>query len=105
MIVVVGRVKTDGERRDALLRIGQKVVVASRRDPGCVSYRLYEDTEHPNEFVFIEEWESEAALQSHFATSHIAEFMRTMPATLTAPPDVKFHTIESTRNLSNVSRR
>ena len=104
MIVVVGRVKTDDQHRDELLRIGHEGVAASLQDEGCISYRLYEDTERPNEFVFIEEWESDAALQEHFATSHIAEFMRTLPTTLIAPPDVKFHTIESTRDLSNVSR-
>ena len=105
MIVVVGRVKTDDEHREELLRIGHEGVAASRQDEGCISYRLYEDTERPNEFVFIEEWESDAALQSHFATSHIAEFMRTLPAALIAAPDVRFHTIERTRDLATVSRR
>lgn len=103
MIVVVGRVQTDAEKRDALVRIGQAVAAASREEPGCISYRLYEDTELENEFVFVEEWESDEALQRHFATSHIEEFMRAIPATFVAPPDVKFHTIASTTDLADVS--
>ena len=103
MIVVVGRVKTDAGKRDALIEIGQTVAAASREEAGCISYRVYEDTELVNEFVFVEEWESNEALQRHFATSHIAEFMRAIPATIVAPPDVKFHTIESTMDLSEVS--
>lgn len=62
------------------------VAAASREETGCISYRLYEDTEVENEFVFVEEWESSEALQRHFATSHIREFMRAIPATLVAPP-------------------
>lgn len=31
---------------------------ASRLEPNCISYRLYEDIESENEFVFVEEWES-----------------------------------------------
>jgi quinol monooxygenase YgiN len=57
----------------------------------------------PNEFVFVEEWESSEALQRHFATSHIGEFMQAIPATIVAPPDVRFHTIESTMDLADVS--
>ena len=103
MIVVVGRVQSDPEKRDALIRIGQAVAKASREEPGCITYRVYEDTERPNEFVFVEEWESSEALQRHFATSHIAEFMQTITATLVAPPDVRFHTIESTMDLADVT--
>jgi quinol monooxygenase YgiN len=103
MIVVVGRVQSDPEKRDALIRIGQAVAKASREEPGCISYRVYEDTELPNEFVFVEEWESSEVLQRHFATSHIGEFMRAITAAIVAPPDVRFHTIESTMDLADVT--
>lgn len=103
MIVVVGRVQTDADRRDGLIQVGQTVAKASREEQGCISYRIYQDTELENEFVFVEEWESDEALQRHFATSHVREFMQAIPATLVAPPDVKFHTIASTMDLSEVS--
>jgi quinol monooxygenase YgiN len=103
MIVVVGRVQTDPENRDALVRIGQAVAAASREEAGCISYRIYQDTELEHEFVFVEEWESREALESHFATSHIREFMEAIPATLVSPPDVKFHTVASTMDLAEVS--
>ena len=103
MIVVVGRVRTDADKREALVRLGQTVAAASRAEAGCLSYRLYEDTEIENEFVFVEEWESSEALQEHFATSHVKEFLQAIPATIVAPPDVKFHTIASSMDLADVS--
>ncbi len=103
MIVVVGRVKSDADKRDALLSIGAAVAAASRAEPGCIGYRLYEDTESANDFVFVEEWESNDALQEHFATPHIRDFMQAIPATIVAPPDVKFHTIASSVDLADVS--
>jgi quinol monooxygenase YgiN len=102
MIVVVGRVSTDADKRQALIEIGQTVAAASRAEPGCMSYRVYEDTENGNELVFVEEWESEEALQQHFGTAHVAELMRSIPAAVVAPPDVKFHQVASTRDLSEV---
>ena len=53
--------------------------------------------------MFVEEWESDAALQRHFATDHVAEFMKAILETLTGPPDVKFHTVESSMDLADVS--
>jgi quinol monooxygenase YgiN len=103
MIVVLGRVQTDAERRADLIRIGQAVAAASRLEAGCISYRVYEDTERENEFVFVEEWESEEALRQHFATPHIASFMQAVPAAIVGPPDVKFHTVASSMDLSDVS--
>jgi|SRR5438270_7321143 len=104
MILVIGRVRTDAEKRDALVRVGQTVAAASRAEEGCISYRVYEDTEIENEFVFVEEWEGEEALQRHFATPHISEFMAAIPTTIVAPPDVKFHTIASSVDLADVRR-
>jgi quinol monooxygenase YgiN len=103
MIVVVGRVQTDASKRESLMRVGQAVAAASRAEAGCISYRLYEDTEIENEFVFVEEWDSDAALRAHFATSHVREFMSAILATIVGPPDVKFHTIASSMDLADVS--
>jgi quinol monooxygenase YgiN len=105
MIVVVGRVVTDADKRADLVRVGQTVAAASRLEPGCMSYRLYQDTENENEneFVFVEEWESDEALQQHFASSHVVEFLHAIRATIVAPPDVKFHSIASSRDLADVT--
>jgi quinol monooxygenase YgiN len=105
MIVVVGRVRTDSDKRAELVRIGQAVAAASRAEAGCIGYRLYEDSESENDFVFVEEWEDSDALERHFATPHVSEFMRAIPATIVAPPDVKFHTVASSMDLAEVSGR
>jgi quinol monooxygenase YgiN len=103
MIVVVGRVQTNADKREDLIRIGQAVAQASRAEAGCISYRVYEDTEVENDFVFVEEWENGEALQRHFATAHIAEFMGAILESVVSAPDVKFHTIESSMDLADVT--
>lgn len=103
MIVVIGRVTTESGKRDELIRVAQTVAAASRVEAGCISYRIYEDTEIENEFVFVEEWESQEALNGHFQSAHIAEFMQAIPGTVTAPPDVKFHTIASSIDLADIA--
>jgi quinol monooxygenase YgiN len=103
MIVVVGRVRSDAGKREELIRVAQAVARASREEEGCIGYRFYEDTEQPDHFVFVEEWADQGALDRHFATAHIARFMSAIPATITSPPDVKFHTVASSVDLAQVS--
>ena len=103
MIVVVGRVRTDADRRADLVRIGQAIARTSRGEDGCLGYRMYEDSEAENEFVFVEEWESQEALQRHFGMPHVAEFMRAIPAAIVGPPDVRFHTVASTVDLADLN--
>lgn len=99
MIVVIGRVQTSAEQRDSLVQTAQAMCAASRSEPGCAGYRFYEDTEQPNHFVFVEEWESEDGLQTHFGQAHTSEFMATIRGLVVGPPDASFHTVASTRRL------
>jgi quinol monooxygenase YgiN len=99
MIVVVGRVHTTPDHRDELLDVARAMCAASRGDDGCLGYRCSEDTEQPDHFVFVEEWEDDAALQAHFAQPHTATFMGSITRLLDGPTDVSFHTIASTRRL------
>jgi quinol monooxygenase YgiN len=101
--VVVGRVATDAHRRADLVRAGQAVARASRAEAGCIAYAMYEDSEDENLFVFVEEWESQEALDAHFATDHVAAFMAAIRPALSAPPDVKFHTVAGTVDLADIA--
>jgi quinol monooxygenase YgiN len=38
---------------------------ATRAEPGCLAYDLYQSPETPNEFLRIERWKSAADLESH----------------------------------------
>jgi quinol monooxygenase YgiN len=65
---------------------------------------MYEVSEARIVFVFVEEWESQDALDRHFATPHIAEFMAAVPGTLASAPEVRFHTVSQTVDLAEVRR-
>jgi quinol monooxygenase YgiN len=101
MIVVVARVATDAARRDELVRVGNELARASRAEEGCVRYALFQATEDENAFVFVEEWESQEALDTHFGTPHLVQFMQAVPNLLVATPEVKFHTVASTVDLAD----
>ncbi len=99
MIVVTGRVSIPPQRREEFLAVATEMCAASRGDDGCAGYRVYEDLEQPDRYVFIEEWRDDAALQSHFAQPHTAKFMAALVPMLGGPADALFHTTAETRRL------
>jgi quinol monooxygenase YgiN len=50
------------------------LVEPSRADPGCLSYELYQSSEEPALFVFIEQWQSRQAIENHLAQPHALAF-------------------------------
>jgi len=99
VILVTGRARVPAENRERFNEVATTMCAGSREDGGCSGYRVYEDLEQPEHYVFVEEWADEAALQSHFAHPHTATFMRELAGLLTGPADVVFHTTASARRL------
>jgi quinol monooxygenase YgiN len=59
----------DGEVK-AFLSNARKLIAETHKEPGCLHYQLYKDTAAANQFAFLEEWESPAALEAHMRTPH-----------------------------------
>ncbi|MDC5849800.1 putative quinol monooxygenase [Vibrio europaeus] len=51
-----------------------KLIDKTRVEQGCINYDLHQDNQNPAHFVFHENWESEAALDTHLASEHIAGY-------------------------------
>ncbi|MEZ8099053.1 putative quinol monooxygenase [Vibrio bivalvicida] len=52
-----------------------KLIDKTRGEQGCINYDLHQDNQNPAHFVFHENWESEAALNAHLASEHIASYV------------------------------
>jgi len=79
MIIFHGKFPIKPEIRDEALEMMRCMAVASRAEYGCVSYEFYVGLSDPNTLLLFQEWESVDALQGHFDTSHMAEFLEKLP--------------------------
>jgi len=76
-IVVVATLQGKKEHVAEIEPMLLKLVEATRKEEGCLSYLLYQDSETPETFVFYEKWQSADHLQNHMKTEH---FVTTMAA-------------------------
>jgi len=86
---VIAKIKARPGKTDELLSVLSSLVEPTRKEPGCISYRLLQENEDPTVFVFVEEWQSSSALESHFATKHFKEALVKLPNLVAAEPDIK----------------
>lgn len=47
-----------------------ELAAESKKEAGCISYRVFQDLQHPELFYVIAEWENEAAMQQHRNSQH-----------------------------------
>ena len=56
-----------------------ELIQASRKEEGCLSYQLYEAVTDENNFVMVETWGNQQAIELHNATSHLQNFAKKVP--------------------------
>src|SRR5262245_14067883 len=95
MIVIAGSVRVKADKRDEALQAAVRMMEATRAEPGCRAYRFSTDLTDPTLVHLFEEWDDEQALAAHFATPHMAEFQRVLPAVLAGGLDLKRYVVTS----------
>ncbi len=86
--IVAHIVAREGEETRVLAEL-EKLIEPTRAEPGCLKYELFVNKENPADFVFVEEYESDAAFQSHMDSKHVAAAIAQAVPLLAAPPDIR----------------
>ena len=79
MIIVHGKFPIKQAFRDEALKLMQRMSVASREEFGCISYEFYVGLSDPNTLLLFQEWDCVDALQAHFETDHMEDFLKILP--------------------------
>jgi quinol monooxygenase YgiN len=66
-------------KEEELRQVLEANVEPTRKEPGALQYDLHRDIQEPRRFIFVERWESEAALAKHGESAHIQAFRAKSP--------------------------
>jgi quinol monooxygenase YgiN len=61
----------------------------TRNEAGCTTYELWQNKAEETDFTFVEEWESEAALDAHAASPHLKDATARLEGLIKQAPDVR----------------
>lgn len=91
-IHIVARFVARPDSIEALRPILLGMLEPTRQEAGCIRYELINNTADPAEFLFIEEWANQAAIDAHMETPHLKGLVVSTQALLSTPLDVRFYT-------------
>lgn len=95
MIIVHGTFPVKPELRAEALELMRKMAIASRAEMGCISYEFYIGLSDPNTLLLFQEWESVDALQGHFDTEHMEDFLKVLPEVLDGEVSTRRYEVRS----------
>ncbi|ACV39956.1 putative quinol monooxygenase [Leptotrichia buccalis] len=76
MIHILAGFKVKNDKLSDFIKLCNELIEESRKEEGCVSYHLQQNTERENYLVFVEEWKSNEAIEKHNSSEH---FTRIVP--------------------------
>lgn len=74
-VTVVAQVTARKEHVEAVKTECLKMVAPTRREEGCIEYRLHQDMDDPAVFIFYENWRSPACLEQHMNSRHFQSYV------------------------------
>jgi quinol monooxygenase YgiN len=86
MVKIIARISAKTEAESLLRKILSDLVVASRKETGCISYELLQDDENPVDFITLELWADDSVAAAHLVTPHVAEAFSKAGDLLAQPP-------------------
>jgi quinol monooxygenase YgiN len=86
---VIATLRARPGKSEELKKTLEALIVPTRKERGCLSYRLLENRENPDLFTFVEEWASDEALDAHFETDHFRGAMARSSELLAEDPEIR----------------
>lgn len=83
--MITARVYIKAGFEEKFIEAAKTIIEKSNQEEGCLGYMLFQNPYEKTNFIFVEKWKNQAAIDFHFATEHFKEF-GTLIADWTAKP-------------------
>lgn len=97
MLIVLADARFDPAQTAEIVAVARPMIEASRAEPGCAGYDYAFDMLEPGLMRVREWWRDEQALRDHFATPHMAAFLKGLRALKPASVTIKCHELGAER--------
>ena len=99
MIISIIKLIPRSNQRDSMMEIFRAVIRLIRGRPGCMDCTIHEeDNNQPSIIYYIEQWESQEALQHHIQSSIYSMILNAMEFA-SETPEIRFHEVSKTMGL------
>ena len=101
MLIVLADARFDPTQTSEIIAIARPMIEASRAEAGCAGYDYAFDMLEPGLMRVREWWRDEQALRDHFATPHMAAFLKALRTLKPASVTIRCHELGPERKMPN----
>jgi quinol monooxygenase YgiN len=91
MITITGSILAKPETFDELLALSLEHTHRSRGEPGCRLHSVHIDAENPMRLVFLEQWDDQKSVLTHFAVPASREFVSQAGKLAASQPEISIY--------------
>lgn len=88
IVYVVAKLQARAGKEEALWKLIEPLVEPTRKEKGCRSYMALRDRNNPTVLTLVEEWDTEADLNTHLALPHLQKLFAQFGDLLGGPPEI-----------------
>ena len=87
-VTVIARIKAKTGEVQRVKEELLKLLAPTRAENGCMNFDMHQGATDQSQFLFHENWTGKAALEAHFETPHIKNWLRVAEGLLAEPLEV-----------------
>jgi len=81
-LTIVANIEAKKNKIDFIKEELLKLIAATKAEEGCIEYRLQQDNQNPEFFLFFEIWENRELWQKHMDSEHLQNLIRVTEGSL-----------------------
>ena len=89
--IIIAQLSIKKESIKQFLNLTDDIVIKSNNEKGCLTYRLLNEINKPNEFIIYEKYIDDNAVSIHNSSKHFKEFINNVPKFLTKEPIIDIY--------------
>ncbi|MGH8516167.1 MAG: putative quinol monooxygenase [Panacagrimonas sp.] len=89
---VIARLPAKADKIEELKVILLSIIEPTRKEAGCLSYELLQNSADSSDFTFVETWDSAAALDAHMKSPHLTAALGKLGDLLGGAPEIRRYT-------------
>jgi quinol monooxygenase YgiN len=97
-ISIVGYLRARSGSEEDLGRRLHALAEPTRKEAGCIQYRIHRAADDPGTWMLYEVWQSSADLDAHLARRHVSDFVTAVAQLLREPMTFQSFHVADTRD-------
>jgi len=87
--MIIAKVYIKPGKETEFITAAKMMIENSNKEEGCLGYMLYQDPYEKTNFIFVEKYKNQAAIDVHFGTAYFKEFGTIIADWTSKPTEIK----------------